>query len=303
MPVKNSNSPRSIVASLALLAVLWPAPVSHLGAQATPTETEKLNRWFEDQFDDYLVFHPMEQTYLGRRSALIDDFSIAGLDAEMAWQRASVAEMRQSFDYDQLTDDAKESWALWEYRLATNEAALPFRDHRYSFDQFSAKHAEFPTLLITFHEVERAVDMEAYIARIHGSARAIRQLIERSRLAADQGIRPPAFAFELVITEAQQIISGVPFDSGPQDSPIWGDIRQEVDGLLARSQIDGPRAAELREEARSALVGPFRAAYEELIAWQREDQRNAATDAQGASAQRTDAPITPSVSETRRQRI
>jgi uncharacterized protein (DUF885 family) len=280
--VKHSTCPSQIVASLASLAVLWTLGASPLGAQVAPTETERLNSWFEEQFEDYLVFHPIEQTYVGRRSALIDDFSIAGLDAEMAWQRASVAEMRQGFDYDRLTDEAKESWALWEYRLTTNEAALPFRDHVYRFDQFSAWHAEFPRLLITFHEVERALDMEAYIARINGSARAIRQLIERSRLAADQGIRPPAFSFGLVISEARQIISGVPFDVGPDDSAIWADIRQEVDSLLAKAQIDGPRAQELREEARSALVGPFRMAYEELIAWQTEDRVNATADAEGA---------------------
>ena len=45
----------------------------------------------------------------------------------------------------------------------------------------SAIHSFFPQLLIAFHRVDDASDMEGYINRIRESGRALRQLIEISK--------------------------------------------------------------------------------------------------------------------------
>ena len=145
----------------------------------------------------------------------------------------------------------------------------------------SAVHTRFPQLLITFHAVSGPTDMEAYTKRIGESARAIRQLISLSQMAAERGIRPPRFAYQFVIDEANKIISGVPFDDGPDDNAVWADVQTEIQGLLERNQVDQAQASELTDAARSALAGPFRSAYQALITWQEADRLNASQDREG----------------------
>ena len=247
-------------------------------------ETDRINAWFEDKFEEQLAFSPIQQTFLGRSSDQIDEFTIEAFDARLAWQRASVAEMRAEFDYELLAEEARTSYDVWEYQLQQAEQALPYRLHGYVFDQMSAVHTRFPQLLITFHAVSGPTDMEAYTKRIGESARAIRQLISLSQIAAERGIRPPRFAYQFVIDEANKIISGVPFDDGPDDNAVWADVQTEIQGLLERNQVDQAQASELTDAARSALAGPFRSAYQALITWQEADRLNASQDAKGVSA-------------------
>ena len=44
-------------------------------AQAAPDETARLNAWFEARFEEQLAFSPIQQTFLGRKSNAIDEFT------------------------------------------------------------------------------------------------------------------------------------------------------------------------------------------------------------------------------------
>ena len=162
--------------------------------------------------------------------------SIAAQDKQLAWQRASVAEMKQTFDYAKLTPEAQTSYDLWIYQLQQAEAALPFRTNGYVFDQMSAIHAFFPQLLIAFHRVDDAADLEAYVARIRESGRAVRQLIEISKRNVVAGVRPPRFAFDFVIDESTKVITGAPFDKSGTDSAVWADVKAKVADLQKRAR-------------------------------------------------------------------
>ena len=245
--------------------------------QPTPAsdETARINAWFEKKFEEQLAFSPIRQTFLGRKSAAIDDMSIAAQDKQLAWQRASVAEMKQTFDYAKLTPDAQTSYDLWVYQLQQAEAALPFRTNGYVFDQMSAIHAFFPQLLIAFHRVGDAADLEAYVARIRESGRALRQLIEISKRNVVAGVRPPRFSYGFVIDESTKIITGAPFDKSGTDSAVWADVKAKVADLQKKGALDEAKARALLDDARAALTGPFRDAYQDLIAWQKEDRLGA----------------------------
>ena len=89
---------------MARLTVAAAVAVAILGGQglpaqqpvAAPDDTARINAWFEKKYEEQLAFSPIQQTFLGRKSAAIDDMSIAAQDRQLAWQRASVAEMKQS---------------------------------------------------------------------------------------------------------------------------------------------------------------------------------------------------------------
>ena len=253
-------------------------------AQAAPDETARLNAWFEARFEEQLAFSPIQQTFLGRKSDAIDEMSIAAQDTQLAWQRATVADLKKTFDYAKLTPEAQTSYDIWIYQLEQAEAALPFRGNAYIFDQMTAIHAFFPQLLIAFHRVEAAPDMDAYINRIRESGRAVRQLIDLSKKNAVEGVRPPRFAFDKVIEESTKIITGAPFDDTGPDSALWADVKAKIADLQKKGALDEARAKTMLAEARAALTGPFRSAYLELIAWQKQDRVNAPEKSSGVGS-------------------
>ena len=237
-------------------------------------ETARINAWFEQKFEEQLAFSPIQQTFLGRKSGEIDDMSVAAQDRQVEWQRAAVAEMRRMFDYEKLSPEAKTSYDIAIYQLEQTEAALKFRTNAYVFNQMSGIHTFFPQLLIAFHNVENASDIDAYINRIRESGRALRQLIDLSKRNATEGVRPPRFAFDAVIDASSKIITGAPFDDSGTDSAVWADIKTEVANLVKKGSIDQARGDALLADAKAALTGPFKDAYLALIAWQKQDRAN-----------------------------
>ena len=72
---------------------------------ANQTETDRLNAWFAEKWEEQLDFRPVQRTMLGMPSSEIGDLSLAGDERFLAWQRESVVEMRESFDYELLTPE------------------------------------------------------------------------------------------------------------------------------------------------------------------------------------------------------
>ncbi|MEL6724317.1 MAG: DUF885 domain-containing protein [Pseudomonadota bacterium] len=248
-------------------------------------ETERLNAWFEEKYEAELLESPIQLTFLGRdeRQGEIDDFSEVALDAQLARSSANIAELQANFDYSKLSSDAKISYDIWMYQHERALASDEFRYNSYVFDQMQAVHTFFPQLLIAFHRVASAEDMDNYLLRVSGSARAIDQLIATSQKVADTGVRPPYFAFESVIEESQKIISGAPFDESGTDSDVWADAQAKIANLLEQGEIDQAEADQLTADIRTAFVDEWKPAYERLIAWQETDRANATPEAQGVS--------------------
>jgi uncharacterized protein (DUF885 family) len=180
---------RLLLAAVAGLALAASSASLAQAPQATNDETARLNTWFEARFEEQLAFSPIQQTFLGRKSDQIDEMTFAAQDKQLAWQRASVAEMRKSFDYARLSPEGQTSYDTWIYQWEQAEAAVPFRTNAYIFDQMSAVHAFFPQLLIAFHAVDTPADMDGYIKRISESARALRQLARSAGRPRQHGDR------------------------------------------------------------------------------------------------------------------
>jgi uncharacterized protein (DUF885 family) len=263
-----------------LLSLIVVAALFQTGAD----ETARINAWFEAKFKEQLAFSPIQQTFLGQKASGIDDMSIAAQDKQLAWQRASAAEMRKSFDYARLSPEAQTSYDIWLYQLEQAEAAVRFRSNAYVFDQMTAIHSFFPQLLIAFHRVDDVADMEGYINRIRETGRALRQLIEISKHNATTGVRPPRFAYDFVIDESTKIITGQPFTETGPDSAVWADAKTKIGALQKKGAIDDARAKTMLAEIRTALTGAFKGGYDTLIAWQREDKAMAPETAAGVHA-------------------
>lgn len=244
-------------------------------AEEVAAETARLNEWFDAKFEEQLDFSPISRTFLGDKKDYdkIDDLSEEAQTAQLEWQRQTVEDMKASFDRNKLTAEAKTSYDIWIYQYERASAADKFRRNGYVFTQMQGPQAFLAQFLIAFHKVDELSDMEAYIARIGGGARGLGQLLESAQLNAEAGSRPPRFAYDGVIEQSRNLITGAPFE-GEGDSPVWADAQGKVDALLAAGKIDQAKADELKAAARTALVEQWGPAYEALIAWFEEDRPN-----------------------------
>jgi len=247
-------------------------------------ETQRINAWFERKYEEKLQFSPMQLTYLGRRDRYgeLDDFSIEEEDRELAWQKASVDEMRAQFRYALLTPQARRSYDVWRDQYERAAAGVPYRYNGYPFEQMGGVQSELPTFLINFHEIASESDALAWISRASQIPRALDQMLTRAYESAQRGIRPPRFAYEGAIGQSRKVITGAPFD-GEGDSALWADFTADVDALVTRGVIDATRAGQLKDQARTVLVEQVRPAYQRLMAWLEADMNNALVNSTGVS--------------------
>ncbi len=286
------------VSMAALLAACQPAGPKAPTAEEIAASSAALTEYLNAEFEEELQQSPEWMTRLGRKDRYgeLTDRSEQGEDALLEWRRQSVADMKAKFSYDALDEVAKDSWNLWVAELEQEEAMVPHRRHRLQFSR-GGVHTSLPNFMLNFHKVDEAADMAAYTARVNRIATAIDQTIEKSQLAAQDGIRMPRFAYERSISEMRAVISGQPFsDSGP-DSPLWADARAKIAALQAAGKLppapegqdDAFALSRLDEEAltytmRATLVTSLKPAYERAIAWLESDIANAPTEAVGAGS-------------------
>jgi uncharacterized protein (DUF885 family) len=237
-------------------------------AAAEPAETTRINAWLNAKYEEQLDLSPMARSYAGEKKDYdkIDDMSEAAANRALEWQRKSVEELKAKFDRAKLEADAQLSYDLWIYQYEDAASLARFRRNNYIFDQLYGPHTRMAQFLMQVHRVDEPADMDAYIARIGGIARAQLQLLEIAKLNAAAGSRVPRFAYEAMIPQARALITGAPF-TGEGNSAVWTDVQTKVDGLLKAGKIDSARADAYKAAARAALLEKWRPVYDQLIAW------------------------------------
>lgn len=278
-----------LLSSAALIAVSGGTVVAPaVAAVATPSataETARLNAWFEARNNELLALSPMARTGLGDKTDYdkIDDMSEAAADRGLEWRRKSVEDLKAHFDRARLTKDGQLSYDLWIDQYERAAEGAKYRRSEYVFTQQQGPQAALAQFLIGSHRVDQRSDMEAYISRISGASRALGQLLDRAKLNAAAGTRPPLFAYDGVIQQARALITGAPF-TGPGDSPIWADAKAKTDALVKDGKIDQATADGLKERAKTALLTQWGPAYQALIDWEEADKVHVSKSPTGVGA-------------------
>lgn len=268
------------------------APASSQAQQAAEvvqTESERLNAWFDEKYEQRLLqFDPISLTMQGRseRNTDIDDMSVQAQDAELTWFQQVTSEMENTFDYAALDQEAQMSWDIWQYQLEQAEKAAEFRYNGFVFDQMNGNHSFLPTFLISFHTINTVADYEAFISRITEVGRALNQGLQRAAEAASQGITLPGFALDGVINQSQSIITGAPFtENAESDSALWAHAKAQLDNLVAQGSLEQPDADSLLSDTEDALLTALAPAYQDIIAWAEGEKANAPEIAMGLVSQ------------------
>jgi uncharacterized protein (DUF885 family) len=266
---------------LAVLAACGPTAPS---AEEVAKNSADLVAYLDAEYEEELQLSPQEMTSQGRKDRYgeLDDRSEAAMDKELAWLRESVADMKVKFDPETLSEDARLSYEIWEMQLDRAEKTNEFRRHRYIFGRNGA-HTGLVNFMVNQHRVDQKSDMEAYISRVAAIGPTLDVLIERANLAAADGIRMPAFAYDQTTSEVARVLKGAPF-AGAGDTALFGDGKAKIAALVEGGKITAEEATALTEQLRAAMVDKMKPAYDRLVAWVAKDKPNASPQAQGVGS-------------------
>lgn len=249
------------------------------------TASEDLNAWFEEKYEESLQKSPLKLTSLGIKDKYdqIDDLSLDAQIENATWMQESVDELKKNFEYESLNNQDQMSYDIWLYQNELLQEGLEYQDVGYVFDQMTGIHTQLPSMLINLHKVDSLEDMQAYVNRIQGTARAIDQLVDRAKSQASKDILPPRFALETVLKQSKAIVTGQPFQDSEVNSALYGDMLRKTDSLLAQNKIDDQQAEKLKTASKEMLLKVFQPAYNSLIAWTESEIPNALETPTGVS--------------------
>lgn len=267
---------KSIILSFSLVFLFISSCKETPKEEVVVNQTEALNKWFDDKYEESLQMSPLGLTAQGRKDHYdkIDDLSKKAEDEQLAWYTKATKELEETFDYGSLNDQDKTSYDLWVFQYEALKESHSYRDMDYVFDQMRGLHARLPTYLINFHKVDSLADMTAYISRIKESGRAMNQLVDRAKEQSASGILPPKFTFETLITQTKSLVDG---------TPLLNDMNRKIDALVASEDINSEQAQGLKEESEKAISSYFKPSYENLLTWLETEIDNAEATPTGVS--------------------
>lgn len=282
---KITTSFAAIGFALMLSGVSPAAQTSTLHAPAAHNDDARLTAFLDGEFSELIKMQPQLATRLGMKDGgdHWNDISDPAANALVAWRKASAARMRAQFDRARLTPEAQvnfDIWALEAERAALSHAKRIYRPPFYS--RLYSAHSQLPDFLVSTHSVADATDLKNYIARLRGIPAVLDEAIARSKVSDKAGIRAPKFQIETVISGSKKLISGAPFDTGP-DAALWADVKAKAAALVAAGKLSQAEADALLGGAKDAVLA-LRPAYGRVIAWARGNLATAPSGRVGAGS-------------------
>lgn len=232
------------------------------------TDAEAL---FETLFNESVARSPIYQTYLGMKTNYDkwDDLSPAFEREGFALTRQQL-ERLHALDKTQLSATTALSYRMLEEQLQQDIEFEQWRLHDYPVNQMFGLHSMVPSFLINNHRIDDVSDAEAYIARLNGVEKMMKQLVANLDERAKAGIIIPKFVFPYVINDSENITKGAPFDKG-EDSPLMADFRGKVNAL----SIEDKEKTRLIKAAEKAMKKSLKPGYSQLISYLKKLEKKA----------------------------
>jgi uncharacterized protein (DUF885 family) len=260
------------MATPALSQTVTAAPV----ASADVDQNAAIKAFFEEYDAQQLARSPLGKSYRGIKDSDYGKWDDGSDEAEARnydAERSALKEMRARFDPAKLSSENQLSFRLFEKRAARSEGAYKYNDYGYIFDQMNGAQSQIPAFLINIHRIDTKSDARAYVNRLYGIGPAMTEAVGQAKTRAAQGIMPPKWVYPYVIADSRNVITGAPFDGGP-DAPLFADFKAKV-GKLKITQIEKDI---LIADAAQALTSAVKPAYEALIAEMTAQEKVAGTD-------------------------
>ena len=252
------------------------APVASSAATKPSDESARLAALFEDYDAAQLAMSPIAKAYRGIVDEDYDNWgeiTDAAAAEEQALDVATLARMRAEFDRAELSAEDQLSYDLFEAMVRRGTEAYEFRENDFLFDQMNGLQSFVPSFLINIHRVSDRATAQDYINRLRTVDTFMDQAIAESVERATAGVMPPRWVYAYVISDAKNVVTGAPFETG-EDSPIFADLKDKVAAL----EISAEEKQQLIADGRAALLDDLGPAYRRLIAEMERQQAVAPTD-------------------------
>jgi uncharacterized protein (DUF885 family) len=227
------------------------------------SEHERLNAYLADVFADNLARQPFTASYLGIKDRQ-DEWnpqSEAFRNEERERMETRLAEL-EGFDRAALPKAGQLSLDLYRLSLERSLMMDDFRHHSYALHQFRGAHTSIPSSLINIHRVTSVADAEAYVGRLKNVETYLGEIEEQLNLRAEKGFYLVDWMYPVILSSANNVISGQPFDDSSAQSPVWSDFQNKV----AKLELSEDEEARLLNAGNDALVSQFKPAYERFMA-------------------------------------
>ncbi len=225
-------------------------------------QSQKINKFFDQEFDLFLERSPESLTYFGSRKKYekLDDTTYQDFKMEVDLSKISLTKMK-AFDRNALSEDAKISYDMYEKDILELDQKDRFYYHSYKINLLSGRYSDLVSFMLNQHVVNTEPEAWSYIARLAEFERAIKELTDKLKIQNEKGIKHPNFIFAKAIQDCKNIISGYPFYNVKKDSELYRDFRTKV------ARINAPPNTKniLMHKAKTTLLEKVKPSYQKLI--------------------------------------
>lgn len=235
------------------------------------TANESVNQLLDALYMERINRSPIALTRLGSKEqyGMWDDIT-DDTQGRLQGLRMQHLSRINKIDTSNLDHQTQLSVQLAKQQLQLEIDGYQWRQHDYMLTQVGGLHTLVASILINQHRIDTVADAEAYISRLGRLQTLFDQTIEQLRTRQAKHIMPPAFVLSDVVDACKNIISGAPFDDGP-DSPLFADFKNKVNAL----DINSAQKDQLITQAATTLKHVTYRAYSKLIAFTGAMQRSA----------------------------
>jgi len=197
---------------------------------STHSESEKLNKWFEDRFMESVRAYPQFMTSLGmdERQDEWNDPSRSYQLEQLDKTRQALADMREMFDYDALDETSKLSYRLFEKNADDELEGRQWWDHGYTYTQMRGSHSSLPTFLMNQHRIKDLEDAQNYLTRLETLHEVLDVRTNQAKEKFEKGIAPPKFVYDFVIEALyERAIKAILNNVGPAYQRIIAEMKRQ----------------------------------------------------------------------------
>ena len=266
---------RNGIVVLFILAVgmIFLNPNNSLLGRQKNNESEKANAYFEKIFQERLDRSPEFKMWLGIKEdqGHWDDNSERAARVNFARTKNELRWLKNNIDYEELDTQTQLSYDLFVYELERSIANHKYRYHNYPFNQMHGLQSGLPADLISLHKVDNISDAQDYISRLRRSQTLFKHVLIGLEKRRAKGIIPPEFVFPHVLRDCRNVISNEPFENTGIPSTLLEDFTKKINALDLKSR----ERERLLIQAKQALLKHVKPAYEDIIAYIKELQKEA----------------------------
>lgn len=227
-------------------------------------ESERINKYFEEDFKEELKNYPTFLTYIGSKERYdeLNDESYEFAKKRSEAQKIKLKKLKE-FNYDALDEQTKISYDLYKQEIKDYVKNFKFFYHSYVVNQHFSFHTSLASFMFDMHSIANKKDAEDYISRLRAFPKSFDQALEVMKTQEELGIKYPNFIFPKAISSSKNLISGFPIEKVKKRNPFYDNFRKKI----SKIKLKKSEKKALLKAAREAVVESIKPSYEKLISY------------------------------------